>query len=177
MIKIFFLDVNPIITVIMKNNIRRFSYLLLALALAVSGAVVLWNNVIPKDKGEFLDCTTSAQTSNSGVDVRMSMRMHFKFDNHGVIVLDGVLRNEARESFNFSRNVQFDYKRTNDSAIILSNIKMNKSVSDNAPDLLFDTLVWDPNRKEVKLYVKKMQNGYIFSNYISPMFICVQSAV
>lgn len=159
-------------SVIMKKTYKYAIYCLAVLLLIYVVGTILWSN-IRTSQSHLMNCIASARTVNNGIDVRLSIRVRLSQTNHGVMAFDGTLQDSEGKIYHIARQIKFSYRKSAGSAIVVRDVKINKTVADNVPEVLFSTMVWDETREEIKLYIKQLNNGYVFFNYFSPMMICV----
>jgi hypothetical protein len=125
--------------------------------------------------GYLIKCSAITKTSYSGMNVTLFLSMKFWLDNNGEIKITGDMSTTKGDKYKISRVISFPYSLSSHSYVLMHNYSVRKSIIDDTPDNLFDIMVFDVTKKEIRLFIYKKDNSFVFSNGIAPMFICVDN--
>lgn len=112
-------------------------------------------------------------TEEDGFDFKGDVSFFFNKDKTGRYYISGVMEDRDGD-YSISRLVNFSYQHKSDGEYIITPISLEKSIHDNVPEKIHDKLKrMLPLTEKVSVNIGANDNYTIFSNAVSPFFICV----
>lgn len=163
---------------IMYNPYRKTLRLFILGLLVFFSAIMSFKYVSLKDSTATIDrylvnCLSLVHLKYARNDASIEFSIKLDLDFNGEIAFAGrVIAPEGRE-YRVSRIIYINYSQPTSRALEFHYKKTQKSVVDSLSDDLFDILLYDTKKDSIKLFIERYRNGYIISNYFSPMTMCI----
>lgn len=120
-----------------------------------------------------VNCTAS-QYRVDIVDGQQTFVMILHPEGEGEINYLGSLKDEQQHEFQLSRTIYFNYNLHNANEILMSKIRVVKTISDTTPDVLFNRKVLDLSTGLQRFFFRRIYNAYMISTPYSAIGICVE---
>ncbi|MEG5552325.1 hypothetical protein UXO11_22365 [Enterobacter wuhouensis] len=143
-------------------------YLLLALLFTLPVSALLYRKQHDPES-DTLHCTVTMSGVNG--NVIMAIALSGSTPLKGNIGFKGVYNDGSGNRITVSREVIFAYQIQH-SVLLLTDIYTVKDKRDAIDDHDFKRLVFDTDKKNIELTVRRNGNIYLFSRNISPTFFC-----
>ncbi len=95
-------------------------------------------------------------------------------EGEGEINYLGSFNDGKQNEYRVSRTVYFNYSLRNANELLMSSMRVVRTIGDTTPDVLFNRNVMDLSTGVHRLFVKRIYNAYIVSTPYSAIGICVE---
>lgn len=110
---------------------------------------------------------------HEGFNFKGDISFFFNDDRTGRFYISGSM-NDTEGTYSISRLISFKYQYKGNEEYIFSPVSVEKSVHDDISDKIYERLKrMLPLTQKVSINVGKSENHLLFSNAVSPLFICV----
>lgn len=123
-----------------------------------------------------INCRTSQYREDlvNGQEFLTTIVMILSPEGKGEINFLGSLKHGQQNEYLVSRTVYFNYSLHNGNELLMSSMRVVRTIEDTTPDALFNRNVIDLSTKVHRLFVKKIYNAYMVSTPYSATGICVE---
>ncbi|MER1974987.1 FidL-like protein [Pseudocitrobacter faecalis] len=156
-------------------TMRLISILLLAISIAVLAVLM----VMRLPGSDYFSATCRAfmdyhgVAGNDGFNFKGDISFFFNDNKTGRYYISGSMNDNDGE-YSISRLVTFKYQYKGGEEYIFSPVSVEKSVHDDISDKIYDRLKrMLPLTQNVSINMSRNENYLLFSNAVSPLFICV----
>jgi hypothetical protein len=112
-------------------------------------------------------------TQNGGFDFKGDVSFFFNDDKSGRYYISGSMSDNEGDYY-ISRLVNFNYQHREKANYVFTPVAVEKSVHDNVSEKIYDRLKRIlPLAQKVTINMGLNENYVLFSNAVSPLFICV----
>lgn len=123
-----------------------------------------------------VNCTASQYRVNltDGQEFLTTIVMILHPEGEGEINYLGSLNDGQQNEFRVSRTVYFNYSLRNVNELLMSSMRIVRTIDDTTPDVLFNRNFMDLSTGVHRLFVKRIYNAYMVSTPYSAIGICVE---